>query len=107
MDNYLEPLKVESALRSENMKMEYRKANNPNDINILDYTVIESLEKQVPKVAVKGQYSEEYDSYELICPKCNDYVGELENEDGEGIYRYNLSHKYCPECGQRLKVDYS
>ena len=49
MNNPLESLKVEQALRSEQMKLEYRKKNKPNEINILDYTVIAALEKQIPK----------------------------------------------------------
>ena len=43
MDNPLEPLKLSSALDSEIFKLEYRKANKPNEINILDYTVIYAL----------------------------------------------------------------
>lgn len=39
----LEPLKLSSALNSELFKMEYRKNNKPEDINILDYTVIAAL----------------------------------------------------------------
>lgn len=45
MNNPLEPLKVSSALRSELIKLEYRKQNKPNDINILDYTIIAVLQK--------------------------------------------------------------
>lgn len=43
MNNPLEPLKLSSALNSELLKLEYRKANKPKDINILDYTVIYAL----------------------------------------------------------------
>ena len=43
MNNPLEPLKLASALNSEIFKLEYRKANKPNEINILDYTVIYAL----------------------------------------------------------------
>lgn len=42
-NNPLEPLKLSSALNSEIFKLEYRKANKPNEINILDYTVIYAL----------------------------------------------------------------
>ena len=41
--NPLEPLKLESALKSEIMKYEFRKKNKPEDINILDYTVMYAL----------------------------------------------------------------
>lgn len=43
INNPLEPLKLSSALRSEIFKLEYRKANKPKEINILDYTVIYAL----------------------------------------------------------------
>ena len=43
MNNPLEPLKLSSALNSELFKLEYRKANKPKEINILDYTVIYAL----------------------------------------------------------------
>ena len=43
MDNPLEPIKIESALRSETMKLEFRKANRPKDVSILDYTIIAAL----------------------------------------------------------------
>ena len=43
MNNPLEPLKLSSALNSELFKLEYRKENKPQDINILDYTVIYAL----------------------------------------------------------------
>jgi hypothetical protein len=88
MDNYLEPLKIEQALRSENMKLKYRKENNPKDINILDYTIIAALEKQM-HMAVKP-----CKKIPGIC-KCP-------------ICRIELCHdeslRFCPECGQALKV---
>ena len=45
IDDYLEPLKVWAALNSEIMKLNYRKKNNPKQINVLDYTVIYALQK--------------------------------------------------------------
>jgi predicted nucleic-acid-binding Zn-ribbon protein len=87
----LELVKVEQALRSEKMKMEYRKANKPDDINILDYTVIAALEKQIPKEPVMG--SEVLNAatdkpYKVpSCPAC-----------GEPTY----SLEWCAFCGQRL-----
>lgn len=43
MNNPLEPIKLLSALNSEILKLEYRKANKPKEISILDYTVIYAL----------------------------------------------------------------
>lgn len=43
INNPLEPLKLSSALQSEIFKLEYRKANKPKEINILDYTIIYAL----------------------------------------------------------------
>lgn len=43
IDNPLEPLKLQSALQSEIFKYEYRKEHKPQDINILDYTIIYAL----------------------------------------------------------------
>ena len=43
IDNPLEPLKLHSALQSEIFKFNYRKEHKPQDINILDYTVIYAL----------------------------------------------------------------
>lgn len=43
MDNPLEPVKLQSALNSELMKLEFRKKHKPEDINILDYTIICAL----------------------------------------------------------------
>lgn len=53
--NPLEPLKLKSALDSEIFKYNYRKEHKPNDINILDITIMyalkhcleEQIEKQV------------------------------------------------------------
>ena len=51
--NPLEPLKLQSALESEIFKYTYRKEHKPQDINILDYTVMaalkDCLERQVEK----------------------------------------------------------
>lgn len=43
LNNPLEPLKLQSALNSEIFKLKYRKEHKPNEINILDYTVIYAL----------------------------------------------------------------
>ena len=43
IENPLEPLKLQSALESEIFKFNYRKEHKPQDINILDYTVMYAL----------------------------------------------------------------
>ena len=47
MSNPLEPIKVESALKSEIMKLNYRKEHNPESISELDYTIIAVLAKEI------------------------------------------------------------
>ena len=43
INNPLEPLKLVKALESEIFKYNYRKEHKPQDINILDYTVMYAL----------------------------------------------------------------
>lgn len=43
ISNPLEPLKLTSALESELFKYNYRKEHKPQDINILDYTIMYAL----------------------------------------------------------------
>lgn len=43
IDNPLEPLKLCHALKSELFKYDYRKEHKPQDINILDYTIMYAL----------------------------------------------------------------
>jgi hypothetical protein len=54
MNNPLEPLKLSSALQSEIFKLEYRKANKPKEINILDYTVIYALKDCLDRYSSKN-----------------------------------------------------
>ena len=94
IENPLEPMKVKSALLSEYQKMEYRNTHRPKDINILDYTVIAALEKQMPK---KPDYEGDgyadgelvYDTW--ICPCCGKHY-EIDYDD----------YDYCPNCGQHI-----
>lgn len=51
INNPLEPLKLSSALNSEIFKLEYRKANKPEEISILDYTVIAALKDCLERYA--------------------------------------------------------
>lgn len=43
ISNPLEPLKLKKALESEIFKYNYRKEHKPQDINMLDFTVIHAL----------------------------------------------------------------
>lgn len=53
--DYLEPMKIGYALKSEIMKMEYRLQNKPKDISPLDYTVIECLSFALEKMKERGK----------------------------------------------------
>lgn len=94
IENPLEYMKIKSALLSEYQKMEYRNTHRPKDINILDYTVIAAIEKQMPK---KPDYEGDgyadgelvYDTW--ICPCCGKHY-EIDYDD----------YDYCPNCGQKL-----
>lgn len=44
INNPLEPLKLSSALDSEIFKLKYRMGNEPEKINMLDYTIIAALQ---------------------------------------------------------------
>lgn len=50
MRNPLEPLKISSALKSEIMKLEFRKQSKPESISVLDYTIIAALQKVLYEV---------------------------------------------------------
>lgn len=50
MKNPLEPLKISSALKSEIMKLEFRKQSKPESISVLDYTIIAALQKVLYEV---------------------------------------------------------
>jgi len=95
MNNPLEQLKVEQALRSEYMKMEYRKKTRPDQVNILDYTVIAALEKQLQKkpeniknIDFRGSLRTSFKSAD--CPSCGAYI---DTDD---------DMKLCTECGQAI-----
>lgn len=45
----LEPLKISSALKSELLKLQFRKAEKPESISPLDYTVIAALKEALEK----------------------------------------------------------
>lgn len=45
----LEPLKISSALKSELLKLQLRKAKKPEDISVLDYTGIAALKEALEK----------------------------------------------------------
>ncbi len=90
----LETLKVESALGSENLKLEYKKANKPKEISILDYTIIAALDKQMPKKPKEhynwGDFSEDekLENSRWVCENCQHPLDE--------------SWAFCAGCGQKL-----
>ena len=49
MSDPLELLKISSALKSEMLKLQFRKAEKPEDISPLDYTVIAALKEALEK----------------------------------------------------------
>lgn len=49
MSDPLEPLKISSALKSELLKLQFRKAEKPESISPLDYTVIAALKEALEK----------------------------------------------------------
>lgn len=50
MSDYLEPMKIGYALKSELMKLELRQKTRPKDISPLDYTIIFCLEAALEKM---------------------------------------------------------
>ena len=58
IDNPLEPLKLQSALQSEIFKFNYRKEHKPQDINILDYTVMYALKHCLEEQLKEGGKNE-------------------------------------------------
>lgn len=82
MNDLLEPLKVEYALKSEKMKLEYRLKNKPKEVNELDYTVIAALSKQVPYKPTKCNITQG----RCVC----------------GVGFIDKTTHYCGNCGQQL-----
>ena len=58
IDNPLEPLKLQSALQSEIFKFNYRKEHKPQDINILDYTIMYALKHCLEEQLKEGVENE-------------------------------------------------
>jgi hypothetical protein len=92
----LELLKVEQALRSENMKLDYRRNNKPSEINILDYTVIAALEKQIPEKPAQ------------VMTDSDMQIGNFVFHEGTKIYScicgkwIGYRDSFCKHCGQKL-----
>lgn len=87
INDVLEPKKVSHALRSENLKLKAQKGNKPNEVNILDYTIIKALEKQIPYKVEDGTEG----GFDWYC-SCGEYLSRYKDE----------SIHYCKHCGQRL-----
>jgi Zn finger protein HypA/HybF involved in hydrogenase expression len=92
-------MKIEEAIQS-------MKNYKPTEVESAKIAV-EALEKQVSKKAKYDGYNIESDSHNLICPNCYVNVGSLDNEDGDGKYKFNLYVKHCPSCGQKIKQIYT
>ena len=60
IDNPLEPLKLQSALQSEIFKYNYRKEHKPQDINVLDYTVMYALKHCLEEQLKAGAENENF-----------------------------------------------
>lgn len=92
-NNPLEELIVQMALKSEMEKLNYRKVVIPETINILDYTIIAALEKQISKKPLIVNESE------VVCPTCR----------YQFFYsvpiRAKVKDRYCKNCGQKLDWD--
>lgn len=63
--NPLEPLKLKSALDSELFKLAYRKENKPEEINILDYTVIYALKDCLERYT-NSRENHQYEKQKLL-----------------------------------------
>ena len=84
------------------------RVNDDMEAKELAINIIESANKSVPLKAKKGNYDGVFsDGYSLCCPVCNEIIGSLDNEDNDGVYKYNIVHKYCPECGQKIEQNYT
>ena len=55
ISNPLEPLKLTKALESELFKYNYRKEHKPQDINILDYTIMYALKHCLEEVLKESE----------------------------------------------------
>lgn len=55
ISNPLEPLKLSAALESELFKYNYRKEHKPQDINMLDFTVIYALKHCLEEVLKESE----------------------------------------------------
>ena len=92
MGDPLEQIKVVSAMKSQSMVLEYRQKHEPDKVNILDYTVIAALWKQIPR---KVEITEHMTYPERVafgnCPVCNKEV--------------NQTKQVCDCCGQALAWD--
>lgn len=92
INNPLELIKVDAALRSEHMKLEYRQKTRPDQVNILDYTVIAALEKQIPNKAIevkeRHNFRQEVIYKDGYCPICKNEI--------------SSAYLYCNKCGQAI-----
>lgn len=63
--------------------------------------VIEALEKQVPKKPVKIICLHNKNLYNLFCPRCDHYLGRLDDRVGYAD-KANTEGEICGFCGQNI-----
>jgi hypothetical protein len=112
---YIEKLNKKVSKRKEDIK-DFRESHNPELINAIpiyerenaEYeTIISMLGKQVPMKIEYGNYNSVTDCHFMNCPNCHETIGSLDNEDADGIYKYNIYAKYCSNCGQKIEQNYT
>lgn len=64
-------------------------------------------QKAIQRKAVYGNYNPDADCHYLECAVCKETIGQLDNEDADGKYKYNIFGNYCPNCGQKIVQKYT
>jgi soluble cytochrome b562 len=112
IEKFIEKYKKKVSLREQDIK-DFRESNNPELLNAIPIyerenaefkTIIEALDKQIPKNPIENSYDEssedDYDEgYLYNCPCCDNNVGKYSKEAEEWVWKVN----YCPECGQKIQ----
>jgi hypothetical protein len=99
INNPLENIKVQAALQSEYMKLEYRKKNRPDQINILDYTVIAALEQQLNGgwIPVEIKLPEKYDTYMVAWRPTGETPEDVKRKTNSDLTHYYGMLEYDPD----------
>lgn len=101
INNPLEEIKVKAVLSSKIRKLDFRKNFKPEDVNILDYTVIAALEKQVPRHPYIESVTQNGGVIDVLCPSCYHEIFRCFNVNTPWNDSQK-SHKHCEKCGQKL-----